>query len=234
MIDFSDMSIDEAAAYERPFEYIKTIVKPERDKNWRKSRKEKWWIFGETRPAMRIKISDLDRYIVTPRVSKHRFFLWRSHDIIPQNKLVVIAREDDYFFGVLHSKVHEVWSIAMSSRHGVGNDYAYNNSNCFETFPFPWTPGQEPQDNPHIQSIAQAAKELVEQRDTWLNSPGATELDIKKRTLTNLYNARPHWLELAHHKLDQAVSAAYGWPDDLSDEEILERLLALNLERAGK
>ena len=55
-----------------------------------------------------------------------------------------------------------------------------------------------------------------------------------KRTLTNLYNARPTWLELAHKKLDEAVFAAYGWPSDLSDEEILERLLALNLERAGK
>jgi len=54
-----------------------------------------------------------------------------------------------------------------------------------------------------------------------------------KRTLTNLYNARPTWLELAHKKLDEAVFAAYGWPSDLSDEEILERLLALNLERAG-
>ena len=55
-----------------------------------------------------------------------------------------------------------------------------------------------------------------------------------KRTLTNLYNTRPTWLELAHKKLDEAVFAAYGWLSDLSDEGILERLLALNLERAGK
>jgi hypothetical protein len=85
-----------------------------------------------------------------------------------------------------------------------------------------------------VQAIAQAAKELVEQRDAWLHPPGASEAELKKRTLTRLYNQRPHWLELAHRKLDQAVFAAYGWPDDLSDEEILERLLALNLERAGK
>ena len=56
---------------------------------------------------------------------------------------------------------------------------------------------------------------------------------MKKRTLTNLYNARPTWLQLAHQQLDKAVSDAYGWPDDLADPEILERLLALNLERAG-
>lgn len=54
----------------------------------------------------------------------------------------------------------------------------------------------------------------------------------KKRTLTNLYNARPTWLDLAHKHLDEAVFAAYGWKSDLSDEEILEKLLALNLERS--
>ena len=57
---------------------------------------------------------------------------------------------------------------------------------------------------------------------------------LKQRTLTNLYNARPDWLDLAHKALDVAVAAAYGWPADLTDEEILERLLALNLERAAE
>ncbi len=73
----------------------------------------------------------------------------------------------------------------------------------------------------------------MEQRDAWLNPPGASEAELKKRTLTNLYNQRPDWLDLAHKKLDAAVFDAYGWPHDLTDEEILERLLALNLERAG-
>jgi len=57
---------------------------------------------------------------------------------------------------------------------------------------------------------------------------------LKKRTLTNLYNERPAWLDLAHKKLDAAVAAAYGWPADLSDEQILERLPALNLERSAE
>ena len=55
---------------------------------------------------------------------------------------------------------------------------------------------------------------------------------LKKRTFTNLYNERPSWLDLAHKKLDAAVATAYGWPADLSRKQILERLLALNLERA--
>ena len=57
---------------------------------------------------------------------------------------------------------------------------------------------------------------------------------LKKRTLTNLYNERPTWLDLAHKKLDAAVAVAYGWPADLTDELILERLLKLNLERASE
>jgi len=85
-----------------------------------------------------------------------------------------------------------------------------------------------------VKAIAEAAKELVQLRDAWLNSSNTGEAELKKRTLTNLYNQRPTWLDNAHKKLDAAVCAAYGWPVDLSDEEILVRLLALNLERAGK
>ena len=116
---------------------------------------------------------------------------------------------------------------------GVGNDPRYSSSKTFSTFPFPWPPGQEPADDPRIQAIAEAAQELVQFRDAWLNPPGASEAELKKRTLTNLYNQRPGWLDNAHLKLDAAVLAAYGWPSDLAGEEILERLLALNLERAA-
>ena len=117
---------------------------------------------------------------------------------------------------------------------GKGNDPRYNSSRTFETFPFPWPPRQEPPDDPRVEAIAAAARELVQLRDAWLNPPGASEAELKKRTLTNLYNARPTWLDNVHQKLDAAVFAAYGWPADLSDEEILERLLALNLARAGE
>ena len=116
----------------------------------------------------------------------------------------------------------------------------YTPTTTFETFPFPWPPGKEPKRDPRVKAIAQAARELVQQRDAWLNPSGATEAELKKRTLTNLYNQRPTWLDLAHRKLDEAVFDAYGWPHDpsapsagqaLSDEDILARLLALNLER---
>jgi len=90
----------------------------------------------------------------------------------------------------------------------------------------------EPVDDPRVQAIAAAVKDLVTKRDRWLNPEGASEAELKKRTLTNLYNQRPTWLDLAHKTLDDAVLDAYGWPHDLPDDQILERLLALNLERA--
>jgi hypothetical protein len=94
-------------------------------------------------------------------------------------------------------------------------------------------------------AIVEAARELVQLRDAWLNPPDVNEAKLtpggppvqsaehgQKRTLTKLYNQHPTWLDNAHRQLDAAVFAAYGWPPDLSDDEILARLLALNLERA--
>ena len=115
---------------------------------------------------------------------------------------------------------------------GAGNDLRYTARSCFETFPLPYSPGKEPVDDPHIGAIAQAALELDRLRRIWLDPEGASEAELKKRTLTNLYNQRPTWLENAHAQLDEAVFAAYGWPSDLSDEEVLQNLLALNLERS--
>lgn len=77
-----------------------------------------------------------------------------------------------------------------------------------------------------------AARELVEQRDRWFKPENATPVELKKRTLTNLYNARPTWLDLAHKKLDIAVASAYGWTETLSDEQILSQLLELNHKRS--
>lgn len=113
----------------------------------------------------------------------------------------------------------------------MGNDPSYSSSRTFETFPFPWPPGQEPTEDPRVVAISEAAKKLDQLRTNWLNPPGVSADDLKKRTLTNLYNQRPHWLDLAHKQLDAAVLDAYGWPHDLADAEILERLLALNLSR---
>lgn len=233
IIDFGvDMTEEDASMYEAPFEYAYKHVKP-----FKATAKSgdvtgvPWWMHQRPRPEMRVALSRLPRFIATSQVSKHRVFAWVQAGVLPDHALIVFARDDDYFFGVLHSHSHELWSLRMGT--SLEDRPRYTPTTTFETYPFPWPPSQEPTNDPRVQAIAQAAQELNSKREAWLNPPGIAEAELKKRTLTNLYNARPTWLELAHKKLDAAVAAAYGWPADLSDEEILARLLALNLERAG-
>ncbi len=234
IIDFGVTTTEaQAALYEQPFEYIRQHVYPDRQKNNREGYRTKWWIHGEARPAMRKAIASLRRYIVTPLVSKYRVFAWLPVQVVPENLLNAFAREDDYFFGVLHSGIHEAWARAQGTQlREVESGFRYTPSSTFETFPFPWPPGTEPKDLPQVETIAVAARELVEKRDAWLNPPDANADELKKRTLTNLYNARPTWLAEAHRKLDEAVFAAYGWPTTLADAEVLEHLLTLNQQRA--
>ncbi len=236
IIDFGvDMLEGDAALYELPFAYIAREVKPERVKNNRAAYRERWWIHVEPRPALRTALKPLQRYIGTPRLTKHRLFVYLNAQILPDSQVIAIARDDDYFLGVLHSNVHELWARAMGTQlREAESGFRYTPSTTFETFPFPWAPGHEPQSDPRVEAIATAAKRLVERRDAWLNEAGLSDAEMKKRTLTNLYNARPDWLAEAHHHLDAAVYAACGWPSDLADEEILARLLALNLERAAR
>jgi type II restriction/modification system DNA methylase subunit YeeA len=234
IIDFGvDMPNENAALYELPYGYVSTVVMPERMRSKRAAYRQRWWIHMEARPGLRRAIKQLSRYIATPAVAKHRVFVWLEHPTLPDQQLIVIARQDDYFFGILHSRMHELWSLAMGSRLGVGNDPWYTPTSTFETFPFPWPPGEEPDRDSRIEAIAEAARRLDELRRNWVDPEGASEAELKKRTLTNLYNARPTWLENAHKVLDETVFAAYGWPLDLTDEEVLQNLLALNLERSS-
>ena len=234
VIDFGlNLPIDQASQYVKPFEYLKKYVYPKRQEANQKIAREFWWLHWNPRKQMREALEKIDRYIATPRVSKHRIFVWLEKDILPDAQLVVFARNDDYFFGVLQSTPHEIWSRRLGTQlRDAVSGFRYTSTTTFETFPFPWPPGKEPVDDPLIFNISAAAKELVEKRDNWLNPIGASEEELKKRTLTNLYNQNPTWLQLAHEKLDKAVFSAYGWPDNLSDDEILERLLELNLERS--
>jgi hypothetical protein len=175
---------------------------------------------------MRSALSGLRRYIATPAVSRHRLFVWVSADVLPDHRLLVFARDDDYTFGILQSRIHEIWSLATGGQlREAESGFTYTPTTCFETFPFP-----RPSDDQR-EAIAAAARELVRLRDGWLNPPGLDPAELSKRTLTNLYNARPTWLEHAHAALDRAVLAAYGWPDDLAGEPLLAALLALNLDR---
>jgi len=229
-IDFALRNLPAAVGYEQPFEYVRQHVQPVRTQNRRVAYAERWWQYAEPRPGMRAALQGLFRFIATPRVSKHRIFVWLDASVLSNDGTIVFARDDYYFFGVLHSRVHELWSLRLGT--ALEDRPRYTPTTTFETFPFPWPPGQEPASDQKVQAIAVAARRLVELRDNWLHPPGASEAELKKRTLTNLYNARPTWLALAHQTLDNMVAVAYGWPTDLGDEEVLSRLLELNEERS--
>ena len=229
IIDFGERAEGEAALYEAPFEYVKRYVYPVRAKNNRARRRDFWWRHGETVPGLRQATKELARFIVTPRVSKHRFFTWAQAGTVPDSAVVAVARDDDYTFGVLHSSIHEVWARAQGSQlREVESGFRYTPESTFETFPFPHP------DSSERDAISAAAHSLDVLRNGWLNPVGLTLAELNKRTLTNLYNHPPTWLTNAHERLDRAVYAAYGWPYPLDDQEILGRLLLLNAERAAQ
>ncbi len=265
IVNFVGRDEKNSAMFEKPFAAISNVrlhrLHTDRFKDFRKY---PWWQFGWPRPDMFMALSGLSRYISITRVSKHHLCAWTHPKVTPGDALVVVAREDDATIGILQSRIHEVWALRRGTSLGVGNDPRYTHTTCFETFPFPH--GFEPdisaahrEDNEVAQCMAAAARELMRLRDNYLNPPEwvdwvitpeeekagfpkrpvakpGHEAELKKRTLTNLYNARPAWLDMAHKDLDVAVAAAYGWADytpDMPDEEILRRLLALNLERSS-
>lgn len=253
------MTEKDAALYEGPFRHVVRYVKSTRVGLRRQWHRTKWWLHGDPRPALRQAINPLKRMVGTPLVSKHRVFAWLPTSKIPENTVIVIARDDDATFGVLHSRFHEAWALRLGTWLGVGNDPRYTPTTTFETFPFPEgltpnIPAADYADDPRARRIAAAAKRLDELRRAWLNPPDLVEIvpevvpgypdrilpkdaqaavKLKERTLTNLYNQRPLWLADAHEALDRAVAAAYGWPEDISTEEALEKLLALNLARSA-
>lgn len=164
--------MDDASLYEAPFEYLVQHVRPERERNNDKWRAKHWWLLGRTLPDFRGAVSSLNRYIATPRVSKHRVFVWLDTVVLPDSKVIAIALSDDFSLGVLQSRLHEVWTLATCGWHGVGNDATYNPKECFETFPFPVaTPEQRG-------AIAEAAGSLDVLRSNWLNPPEWTREEV--------------------------------------------------------
>lgn len=256
IIDFGWIMSEYAAAlYEEPFEWVEKHVKPMRQNNRRATYREHWWRHVEPRQGMWEALEGVSRYIATPTVAKHRVFVWCDTRICPDHQLIVIARDDDTTFGVLHSRFHELWSLRLGT--SLEDRPRYTPSTTFATYPFPegLTPDVAPEDyatDPRAAAIAEASRELVELRGRWINPPELVEWvdvpvpgypkqpkphderaakELKKRTLTNLYNKRPQWLDNAHANLDAAVAAAYGWPAEISDDEALLNLRDLNAVR---
>jgi len=177
IIDFgNDMTEADAAFFEAPFEYVLKHVRPTRLNLRRQWHRTKWWLHGDPRPALRRALLGLNRYILTPRVAKHRLFVWRSSCVVPDSAVVAFARDDDTSFGVLHSRFHEAWSLRLGTWLGVGNDPRYTPSTAFETFPFPSgltpnLPASTYTAHHCATAVAEAANRLNELTEKWLNPP---------------------------------------------------------------
>jgi len=165
IIDFGVSPPEAAAAlYEAPYEYVKRHVKPMREGNKRASYRELWWVHAEPRPAMRAALAGLSRCITTPSVSKHRIFAWLESSVLPDHQVFVFARDDDYFLGVLHSRVHELWARGTGTQlREAESGFRYTPTSTFDTFPFPWPPAEEPAGDPRVEAIA-ASRRLPRRR----------------------------------------------------------------------
>ncbi len=238
VIDF--FGLDEAAArrgFPTLFQHVLLRVKPERDQNRRESIRRLWWRFGWERPVLRRQIEGLKRFVVTPETAKHRVFIFLPMECLPDNRLTVVATDDAYFLGVLSSRLHVGWALRNGGT--LEDRPIYTKATCFDPFPFPVpTPAQ-------ISRIRELAEQLDShrKRQQWLH-PGLTitgmynvleklrsgeALTAKERTIHE--QGLVSILKQLHDDLDAAVFDAYGWPGTLTDEEILERLVALNAER---
>lgn len=225
------------------YQHVLAEVKPERDTNNRETRKLNWWIFGEPISTFRPALANQPRYIATVETTKHRVFQFLDASILPDNKLVAIGLNDALHLGVLSTRLHGVWALRTGGWLGMGNDPVYVKTKCFDPFPFP--------DASEAQKSA--IRTIAEELDAHRKRVLAAHAHL---TLTGLYNVleelragtAPDALEPKsrqifddglvlilkelHDRLDSEVFAAYGWPADLSDDEILARLVALNATRA--
>jgi hypothetical protein len=269
VVDFGvNMAMEEASRYLLPFEYVKKHVFPMRKETKQLTSIANWWLHWNPRPEMRRALSGLKRYLATPRVAKHRVFVWLDGTVLPDAQLVVFARSDDYFFGVLQSRPHELWARRVGTQlRDAESGFRYTSTTTFQTYPLPWPPNQEPTNNsPNYDQIAKVARNLHEFREHWLHPEGIgvtfSELTAKHRTLNTLYNALDYYrqdvkgrtrnpaewskkvdsiislddieeFDYMHIRLDNAVLTAYGWASNLTDEQIISLLFALNIERSN-
>ena len=254
IVDFGWEAREEQALYEAPYEHVREHVYPKRRNHRSRTCRVYWWRHERPRPNMWQALAGLSRYIATPNLAKHRLFVWFDVRVCPDHQLIVFARDDDTTFGILHSRLHEAWSLRQGT--DLADRPRYTPTTTFETFPFPEglspdVPTSDYASDPRAVAIAQCARRLVALRNRWLNPPEWVDWveaapgfpkqpmprdddaadKLKTRTLTKLYNARPQWLNAAHAELDTAVAAAYGWNADIDEEDALRRLMDVGAGR---
>jgi len=243
IVDFSGLD-EESAKNNWPhlFQFISDRTKSDKVRSNEENTKDKYWLFIRPRTEMRKALNGLKRYIATPYTSKHRFFVFAEPSTLPDAMVYPVCSDSSCHLSILSSRFHEVWALSAGGRMGVGNDPRYNNTVCFDPFPFP-----NLSDNPKLTS---RLSELGERLDKHRKDRQA---EHPKLTFTQMYNVLNRLragdviegkdkqvyddgliriLKQIHDDIDTATAELYGWPTNLLDEDILKYLVALNRKRA--
>jgi hypothetical protein len=221
VVDFYGMSEAEAAsAFPAAYQHLLVRVKPERQQNKRATIRECWWRFGWERPKLRAALAGLNRYIITPEVSKYRLFSFLDTTTLADNMLTCIASDDPAVLAVLCSSIHEIWALRAGGT--LEDRPRYTKARCFDPFPFPAL---------EEGSLKQRIRDLGERLDAHRKRQQELHPGL---TLTGMYNVLEKLragetlnakekqihdqglvtlLRQIHDELDEAVLEAYGWSD---------------------
>ena len=232
------------------YQHLFTTVRPERLQNREKSRRDRWWLFGRSNETMRAALVGLPRFIATVETSKYKLFTFVPGHFCPDHKLYVIASGDAFHLGVLSSRVHVTYSLAAGGT--LEDRPTWTNTTCFLPFPFPLCGEKEKTRIRELAEALDAHRKQVQAKHgvTLTGLYNVLEKIRAGKTLTEKEKfvhdrGLVSTLKSLHDDLDAAVSAAYGWvhpdpetgeqePENLTDQEILERLVALNAQRAAE
>lgn len=224
IIDFAQMPLEEAMRYPAALDVVRKRVKPWREENPRRSRRERWWLLGEQAAGMRQALEGLPRYVASTAQGKRLLVAWQEAWTCPSNLTYVFAFDDDYSMGLLAWFGHEAWARARPST--LEDRLRYTPTSMFGTWPWPY-----PVTDARRERVAEASRRVIARRQ---------EICVGEDIgLTRLYNLVDEGayadLKALHRELDEAVGAAYGWPKSVAQDadEIVRRLLQLNCDIAA-
>jgi len=222
IIDLGQRTLEEAQRFPTALEIVRRRVRPDRQSNRDRFRREHWWSFGRPYGEVRSAIQDVGRYVSGIRVGKRLLLAFSAPDVTPSDATNVFALEDDFSMGILQSRAHSAWAWQQSST--MKGDLRYTPTSVFMTFPWAGAFASSEQRD----RVADACRRLLARRSEICQA--------EQVGLTTLYNQVDDgaWTDLKalHRELDVAVADCYGWPRSIAqdDAEIVRRLTALNRE----
>ena len=224
------------------YQHLHDTVYFDRQTNRDPRLRREWWLLRRSNEQVRAATRGLRRFIVTSETATHRLFVFVPSRVRPEHKLIVVGSDDAYMLGTLSSRIHTTWALAAGGRLGAGNDPVYSKTLCFDPFPFP--------------DCAETQKNTIRGKAEQLDAHRKRQRTLHPElTLTEMYNVLEKLkinedltaedraiydaglvgvLCKLHEELDAAVFTAYDWPHELTDEEILSNVVALNAERRAE